>query len=66
MPSERNRVLTTGPMADEAAYRMGECHEALGDMPQACVAFQGYTKRFPTGKFVEQAKSKIARFCTAT
>jgi TolA-binding protein len=56
-------LFATGPMAEEAAYRAGECHEALGNKPQACTTFQGYVKRFPTGKFVEEAKSKIARLC---
>ena len=56
-------LFATGPMAEEAAYRAGECHEALGNMPQACGAFQGYVKRFATGKFVDGAKSKIARLC---
>lgn len=56
-------LFATGPMAEEAAYRAGECHEALGNAPQACSAFQGYAKRFPTGKFVNEAKAKAARVC---
>src|SRR5439155_13185889 len=56
-------LFATGPMAEEAAYRAGECHEALGNTPQSCGAFQGYVKRFATGKFVDEAKSKLARLC---
>jgi TolA-binding protein len=56
-------LFATGPMAEEAAYRAGECHEALGNLSQACATFQAYVKRFPTGQFVASAKSKIARLC---
>jgi tetratricopeptide (TPR) repeat protein len=56
-------LFATGPMAEEAAYRTGECHEALGNLPQACSAFQAYVKRFPTGQFVENARSKVVRLC---
>ncbi len=56
-------LFATGPMAEEAAYRAGECHEALGNLPQACATFQAYVKRFPTGQFGDGAKSKIARLC---
>ena len=56
-------LYATRPMAEKAAYRAGKCHETLGNMPQACSAFQGYVKRFATGKFVDEAKSKLARLC---
>ena len=56
-------LFATGPMAEEAAYRSAECHEALGDLVRACPAFQNYVKRFPSGRFVEDAKAKIAKFC---
>ena len=59
-------LFATGPMAEEAAYRTGECHEALGNMPQSCAALRGYVKRFPNGKFVEEAKARIARLCAVT
>ncbi len=51
------------PMSEEAAYRSGECHEALGNPAQACAMFQSYLKRFPTGKFVDDAKAKIRKVC---
>ncbi|MEI6084460.1 MAG: tetratricopeptide repeat protein [Verrucomicrobiota bacterium] len=50
-------------MSDEAAYRTGECHEALGNRDQACSTFQSYVKRFPTGKFVDDAKAKLPKLC---
>jgi len=53
-----------GPMSEEAAYRTGECHEALGNGPQACSTFQSYVKRFPAGKFADDAKTKIRKICT--
>jgi TolA-binding protein len=56
-------LFATGPMAEESAYRAGECHEALGNLPQACSAFQAYVKRFPSGKFVDDAKAKAAKLC---
>ncbi|MCG3149160.1 MAG: Outer membrane protein assembly factor BamD [Verrucomicrobiae bacterium] len=52
-----------GPMSDEAAYRTGECHEALGNAAQACSVFQSYLKRYSAGAFVDQAKEKIRKLC---
>jgi TolA-binding protein len=56
-------LFATGPMAEEAAYRVGECHVVLGDLPQACAAFQNYGKRFPSGRFTSDAKLRIQRLC---
>ena len=56
-------LFATGPMAEEAAYRSAECHAALGAPEHACPAFQSYLKRFPAGKFVNDAKANIAKLC---
>ena len=56
-------LFATGPMAEEAAYRSAECHAALGAVERACPAFQSYLKRFPSGKFVDEAKANIAKLC---
>jgi len=56
-------LFATGPLAEEAAYRSAECHAALGVPERACPAFQSYVKRFPAGKFVDEAKANIARLC---
>ena len=56
-------LFATGPMAEEAAYRSAECHAALGATERACTAFQSYVKRFPSGKFADEAKANIAKLC---
>ncbi|MEI8314058.1 MAG: tetratricopeptide repeat protein [Verrucomicrobiota bacterium] len=56
-------LFATGPMAEEGAYRSAECHAALGVMERACPAFHSYIKRFPAGRFVDEAKANIAKLC---
>ena len=56
-------LFATGPMAEEAAYRAAECHAALGATERACQAFQSYVKRFPAGRFVDEAKVNITKLC---
>ena len=56
-------LFATGAMAEEGAYRSAECHAALGATDRACQAFQSYSKRFPTGKFVADAKTNITKLC---
>jgi TolA-binding protein len=63
LPMFARLLFATGPMAEEAAFRAAQCHEALGNTPQACSAFQAYAKRFPAGKFVDDAKSQAAKLC---
>jgi len=55
--------FVTGPMAEDGAFRAAECHEALGNTPLACSAFQAYLKRFPTGRFVIEARAKVVKLC---
>lgn len=52
-------VFATGPMADEAMFRIPECHEALGNPADALRSYQMYLRKFPDGKFVPQAKDRI-------
>ena len=58
-------LFATGPMAEEGAFRSAECHATLGATERACTAFQGYLKRFPSGKFADEAKANIAKLCPA-
>ncbi len=59
-------LFATGPMAEEAAFRAAQCHEALGNPLAACNAYQSYARRFPTGAFAAQAKDKAATLCAAS
>jgi TolA-binding protein len=56
-------LFATGPMAEEAAYRTGQCQEALGNAQGACNAYQAYERRFPNGTFAQDAKAKVASLC---
>ncbi len=56
-------LFATGAMAEEGAYRSAECHAALGAAERACPAFHSYIKRFPAGRFVDEAKANIAKLC---
>jgi TolA-binding protein len=59
-------LFATGPMAEEAAFRAAQCHEALGNPLAACNAYQSYARRFPNGVFAAQAKDKVATLCAAS
>jgi TolA-binding protein len=52
-------VFATGPMADEAMFMLGACHDRLGTPDAAKAAYQNYLKRFPDGKFADQAKERV-------
>jgi TolA-binding protein len=55
----RVALLTKGPHGEEAAFRSGQCHKALGNAEAARSAFQAYLRRFPDGQFVEDAKKEL-------
>jgi TolA-binding protein len=48
-----------GPIGEEAAFRTGECHQALGNIEAARSAYLAYLRRFPNGQFSEQAKKEL-------
>jgi TolA-binding protein len=52
-------VFATGPMADEAMFMLGACHDRLGTPDAAKAAYQNYLKRFSDGKFADQAKERV-------
>jgi len=56
----RVALLTSGPRGEEAAFRSGQCHKVLGNTEAARSAFQAYLRRFPTGKFIADAKQELA------
>jgi len=56
----RASMLATGPESEEASFRTGQCHKALGDTHAARSAFQSYLRRFPNGKLADRAKEELA------
>jgi len=56
----RVALLTSGSRGEEASFRSGQCHKVLGNTEAARSAFQAYLRRFPTGKFVADAKQELA------
>ena len=61
LPYYTRLLFYTGPMADEAAYRSAECQLAIGPIESARSAFQNYLKRFPNGKFRDDAKAQLTK-----
>ena len=55
----RAALQAGGPIGEEAAFRTGECHRALGNIEAARSAYQAYLRRFPNGRFSEQAKEEL-------
>jgi outer membrane assembly lipoprotein YfiO len=55
----RVALLTQGLHGEEAAFRSGQCHKALGNAEAARSAFQAYLRRFPSGQFAEDAKKEL-------
>jgi predicted TPR repeat methyltransferase len=52
-------LFAGGPLAEEAAFRTAQCHEALGGIEVARAAYQGYLRRFPEGKFRADADARL-------
>ena len=61
LPYYTRLLFSTGPMADEATYRSAECQLAIGPIESARSAFQNYLKRFPNGKFRDDAKAQLTK-----
>jgi TolA-binding protein len=55
----RASLLMSGPHGEEAAFRSGECHKALGNPQIARRAFEAYLRRFPNGLFAAEAKKEL-------
>jgi len=55
----RVALQASGPIGEEAAFRTGQCHRALGNIAAARSAYQAYLRRFPLGQFSEQAKKEL-------
>ncbi len=56
----RASMLATGSESEEASFRTGQCHKALGNTDAARSAFQSYLRRFPDGKLADRAKEELA------
>ncbi len=55
----RASLVMNGPHGEEAAFRSGQCHEALGNPQVARRAFEAYLRRFPHGLFAADAKKEL-------
>jgi len=55
----RVALLTGGSRGEEAAFRSGQCHKALGNVEASRSAFQAYLRRFPAGQFASEAKQEL-------
>jgi TolA-binding protein len=55
----RASLVMSGPHADEAAFRSGQCNQALGNTQLARRAFEAYLRRFPHGQFAADAKKEL-------
>jgi TolA-binding protein len=55
----RASLLMNGPHGEEAAFRSGQCHKALGNPQIARRAFEAYLRRFPNGLFAAEAKKEL-------
>ncbi|MGD1019348.1 MAG: tetratricopeptide repeat protein [Verrucomicrobiia bacterium] len=55
----RASLVMNGPHGEEAAFRSGQCHEALGNPQIARRAFEAYLRRFPHGLFAADAKKEL-------
>ena len=55
----RASLVMSGPHGEEAAFRSGQCHNALGNPQMARRAFEAYLRRFPNGLFAADAKKEV-------
>ena len=55
----RAALTMNGPHGEEAAFRSGQCHKALGNPQTARRAFETYLRRFPNGAFATDAKREL-------
>jgi TolA-binding protein len=55
----RASLLISGPHGEEAAFRSGQCHKALGNPRVARQAFEAYLHRFPNGLFAADAQKEL-------
>ncbi|MGD0060009.1 MAG: tetratricopeptide repeat protein [Verrucomicrobiia bacterium] len=55
----RASLVMSGPHGEEAAFRSGQCHRALGNPQTARRAFEAYLRRFPNGLFAADAKREL-------
>ncbi|HVM59582.1 MAG TPA: tetratricopeptide repeat protein [Verrucomicrobiae bacterium] len=55
----RAALTISGPHGEEAAFRSGQCHKALGNPEVARRAFEAYLRRFPHGLFAADAKQEL-------
>lgn len=56
----RVQLTAAGPMGEESSFRAAQCHEGLGNVEGARSSYNAYLKRYPTGKFAEDAKKLLA------
>lgn len=55
----RASLVMRGPHGEEAAFRSGQCDQALGNTQIARRAFEAYLRRFPNGRFAADAKREL-------
>jgi len=55
----RASLLISGPHGEEATFRSGQCHKALGNPQVARRTFEAYLRRFPNGLFAADAKKEL-------
>jgi TolA-binding protein len=55
----RASLTLSGPHGEEAAFRSGQCHKAIGNPQIARRAFEAYLRRFPNGLFAADARKEL-------
>jgi tetratricopeptide (TPR) repeat protein len=59
-------MFATGPMADEANFRMAQCHEAMGNPEMARSSYKLYLAKFKDGKYVKEATEALQKLAPPT
>lgn len=54
-------VLCGRQECDDTAYLMGACHYALGEKELALADFRSYLKKYPSGRYINEAELPLAR-----